>query len=180
VSLEGDRVSVGKGETNDVVLGHDATASRLHAVLERYAGGWSIRDLGSHNGTFVNGTGVIGEQALHNGDEIRIGSTKLAFKTSPATTDAPTKAAEPPPELTRRERDVLVALCRPKLSGDAFTEPASVKEIATALCVTEDAVKQHLSNLYAKFGIFAGPGTRRVRLAAEAMRRGAVSLADLR
>jgi hypothetical protein len=55
---------------------------------------------------------------------------------------------EDPPELTRREHDVLVALCRPALDGELFTEPASVREIAAALVVTEAAVKQHLGNLW--------------------------------
>ena len=48
---------------------------------------------------------------------------------------------------------MLVALCRPALDGDLFTEPASVREIAAALVVTDAAVKQHLGNLYYKFGI---------------------------
>jgi hypothetical protein len=82
-------------------------------------------------------------------------------------------------ELTRRERDVLLALCRPVLDGDVFTEPASVREIAAALVVTEAAVKQHLLHLYDKFGI-DDPGTRRrLLLAREAMRRGAVTLGDV-
>ena len=79
------------------------------------------------------------------------------------------------PELTRRERDVLVALCRPALEEDVFTEPASVREIADALVVTEAAVKQHLLHLYDKFAIADSGERRRVRLAKEAIRRGAVA-----
>src|SRR6266849_7664443 len=83
-----------------------------------------------------------------------------------------------PPELTRRECDVLVALCHPALGGDVFTEPASVREIAATLVVTEAAVKQHLVHLYDKFGIAETGERRRVRLAREAMRRRAVVLSD--
>ena len=79
------------------------------------------------------------------------------------------------PELTRRERDVLAALCRPVLSDDVFAEPASVHEIAQVLVVTDAAVKQHLLHLYDKFGIDAGQ-RRRVSLAKEAIRRGALDL----
>lgn len=61
-----------------------------------------------------------------------------------------------------------------------FSEPASTRDIAAALVVSEAAVKQHLSNLYDKFGIFTGTDRRRVRLANEALRRGAVSLAEVR
>jgi tetratricopeptide (TPR) repeat protein len=80
------------------------------------------------------------------------------------------------PELTRRERDVLVALCAPLRSDEVFAEPASVREIARALVVTDAAVKQHLLNLYDKFGIGATGGRRRVMLAKEASKRGAVDL----
>jgi len=91
-----------------------------------------------------------------------------------------TAATEPPPELTRREREVLVALCRTVLSGDVFTEPASIREIAASLFVTENAVKQHLLRLYDKFAIHGEGERRRVRLANEAVRRGAVTIASLR
>ena len=90
-----------------------------------------------------------------------------------------TSAVDEPPVLTRRERDVLVALCQPLLAGDAFTEPASIREIAAALFVSEAAVKQHLVNLFAKFDIVEGEH-RRVRLANAALSTGAVSLGDLR
>jgi hypothetical protein len=84
----------------------------------------------------------------------------------------------PPPELTRRERDVLTALCRPALDGGVFAEPASVRQIATALVVTEAAIKQHLLHLYDKFGIAEIGERRRVRLAREAIRSGAVAFPD--
>jgi hypothetical protein len=80
------------------------------------------------------------------------------------------------PDLTRRERDVLAALCGPVRSGDVFAEPASVRQIARALVVTDAAVKQHLLHLYDKFGIAAAGERRRVALAREAIRRGAVDL----
>jgi DNA-binding NarL/FixJ family response regulator len=76
-----------------------------------------------------------------------------------------------------------VALCRPVFSSDMFTEPATVKDIAQQLFVTEAAVKQHLAHLYDKFGVYGESGRetgRRTRLANEAIRRGAVRLADLR
>ena len=61
-----------------------------------------------------------------------------------------------------------------------FTEPASTGAIADELVITQAAVKQHLANLYDKFGVAAGESHRRARLANEALRRGAVSLTQLR
>ena len=89
-----------------------------------------------------------------------------------------TSVVDEPPVLTRRERDVLVALCQPLLAGDPFTEPASIREIAAELVVSDAAVKQHLANLFVKFGIVDGE-RRRVRLANAALSTGAVSLGDL-
>ena len=77
------------------------------------------------------------------------------------------------PELTRRERDVLVSLCRPALSDEAFAVPATAHQIAADLVVTEAAVKQHLLRLYQKFRVPEGPN-RRTRLANEVVALGLV------
>ena len=80
------------------------------------------------------------------------------------------------PRLTRREVDVLAELCRPIIhADDIFTEPASIREIAERLFVSDAAVKQHLLRLYDKFGIWES-GRRRVGLANAALRSGAVRL----
>jgi DNA-binding CsgD family transcriptional regulator len=179
VSLGAGRLTLGTDPANDVALPADPTLSRLHAVLERYEAGWCVRDLGSRNGTFVNGQRVWSERSLRPGDELRVGATRLVYR-GEESGGAGTQASEPAPELTRREREVLVVLCRTVLAGEAFTEPASIREIADALVVTEAAVKQHLAHLYDKFGIHGGGERRRVRLANEALRRGAVTMAGLR
>jgi ATP/maltotriose-dependent transcriptional regulator MalT len=79
------------------------------------------------------------------------------------------------PPLTRRERDVLEALCRPVLSGSPFTEPASIREIAAELVVSDAAVKQHLLRLYDKFGIPDDGRRRRVELANAVVRSGVLT-----
>jgi DNA-binding CsgD family transcriptional regulator len=180
VALEAGRLTLGADPANDLVLAADPTLSRLHAALERYGAGWCVRDLDSRNGTFVNGQRVWRERPLRPGDELRVGATRLVYRSDQPTSGKGTQASEPPPELTRREREVLLVLCRTVLGGAAFTEPASIREIADALVVTEAAVKQHLAHLYDKFGVHGGGERRRVRLANEALRRGAVTMAGLR
>jgi DNA-binding NarL/FixJ family response regulator len=83
------------------------------------------------------------------------------------------------PSVTPREHDVLLALCAPLADGDVFTEPTSVREIAAALVVSDAAVKQHLVNLYEKFGVGEGE-RRRSRLANAALDSATVTLAELR
>jgi pSer/pThr/pTyr-binding forkhead associated (FHA) protein len=179
VELHGERVTVGKGDDNDLPLDGDDTVSRLHAVFDRFAAGWCVSDLGSSNGTYVNGERIFATRRLHHGDEVRIGTTNLLFRNSADVGRTVTKAPDASPDVTARERDVLVVLCRPLLDRDLFTEPASIKEIAVELVVSEAAVKQHLSRLFDKFGVDA-TDHRRARLANEALRRGAVTIADLR
>ncbi|HYB30248.1 MAG TPA: FHA domain-containing protein [Solirubrobacteraceae bacterium] len=177
--LESDRTTVGKAPENDVALADDPTASHLHAMLERFPAGWCVTDLGSSNGTWVNGERIWSSRRLRHGDEIRIGQTRLIFRDPLSAAGAQTEAEDAPPTLTTRERDVLVALCRPLLDRDMFTEPASTRAIADELVITQAAVKQHLANLYDKFGVPATDSNRRARLANEALRRGAVSLVQL-
>ena len=185
VPLEGERVTLGKASSNVVALDHDPTVSRLHAIVENHGSAWSIRDVGSRNGTYVNGDKIESERVLRSGDEVRLGKSRLVFhevrlagEPAEEATIVP-DASQLPPRLTRREFDVLLVLCRPLVSSDPFPEPVSVRQMARELFVTEAAVKQHLQNLYDKFAIPA-EGDRRVRLANEALRRGAVTIAQLR
>jgi DNA-binding transcriptional ArsR family regulator len=182
VLLDGDRRTVGRDASNDIALPEDPRASRIHAALERYGSGWCLHDLGSRNGTFVNGQRLWRERVLHDGDEIRIGNAHLVYRTRSGP-DRPdlTEGGAGVLRLTPREFDVLAALCSPVLAGSLFTEPASTREIARMLVVTQAAVKQHLGRLYDKLGIDAtDPERRRARLANEAVSRGVLSLADLR
>jgi pSer/pThr/pTyr-binding forkhead associated (FHA) protein len=180
IALAEDRAAIGQSPLNDIPLPFDATVSRVHAVLERLPSGWCVRDLNSRNGTFLNGDRIWGERPLRPDDEIRVGRTSLVFRVdAPVHMGESTAGTEEAPDLTRRERDVLLSLCASLISEAPFREPASVRGIARTLVVTEAAVKQHLIRLYDKFHIPAHGESRRVNLANEAIRRGAVSMAEI-
>ncbi|MFQ5857657.1 MAG: FHA domain-containing protein [Anaerolineae bacterium] len=84
--LEGELVSIGRDEDNDVVL-PDRRVSRRHAVIERQGDRYHLRDCGSKNGTFVNGTLLQGPVSLKDGDEIQIAmGFTLTFVDAGATT----------------------------------------------------------------------------------------------
>ena len=160
ITLGGERVTVGKSSTNLVSLNHDSTVSRVHAVLENLGFAWSIRDVGSRNGTYLNGEKISAERVLRSGDELRIGKSRLVFwevkdadETTAGEATISVAPTELPPRLTRRELEVLVVLCRPLVSDDPFPEAVSVRRMAQELFVTEAAIKQHLQNLYDKFAI---------------------------
>jgi DNA-binding CsgD family transcriptional regulator len=180
VPLEGRRMTIGRGPENDITIA-DPEASAVHAALDPLAGGWSVRDLSSRNGTFVNGERVLAERPLHRGDEIRIGRSRLVYRPE-STAIAIDLTATPRgvPDLTRREREVLLALFSGRIPDGAFIEPATTREIATALHVTDGAVKQHLVKLYDKFALRPPAERTRAKLANEALRRGVLSVADIR
>jgi pSer/pThr/pTyr-binding forkhead associated (FHA) protein len=73
-------VVIGRMSDCEVVLA-DPRASRRHAEIQPVGHGFVISDLGSMNGTMVNGT-PIREHPLSDGDEIRLGSTVLHFEAS--------------------------------------------------------------------------------------------------
>ncbi len=180
MALDADRVALGSADTNDVAMPWDGTVSKLHAVIERYPSGWCVRDVGSRNGTYLNGERIVAEHVLRGGDEIRAGETRLLFRVSSGGAAGETAAAQSAPELTRREREVLVELCKPVLKRNLFTDPSSIRGIATALVISESAVKKHLGRLYDKFEIHESDERRRGRLVSDAIRRGAVSLSDVK
>jgi pSer/pThr/pTyr-binding forkhead associated (FHA) protein len=78
--LELQEISIGRDNTNTVAI-NDAEVSRRHARMELRGSAYVIQDLGSTNGTFVNGTRVSGMQVLNSGDTVSFGEgIVLAFE----------------------------------------------------------------------------------------------------
>ncbi|ROO84625.1 zinc ribbon protein [Actinocorallia herbida] len=79
--LDKERTSAGRHPESDIFL-DDVTVSRRHAEFTRHGGGFSVRDVGSLNGTYVNRE-RIDSVALNGGDEVQIGKFRLVFLTNP-------------------------------------------------------------------------------------------------
>ena len=79
--LETERVTIGRQSGCTITI-RDTNVSREHAQLRRRPNGWTIRDLGSTNGTKLNGVRVESEQMLANGDVIMLGAMKVTFEIS--------------------------------------------------------------------------------------------------
>ena len=172
--LTGEVTTVGRGRGVDIVL-DDPSVSRLHAELVRRGEHVYVSDLGlSTNGTRVNGR-PVGKRVLSEGDVLSFGAcrTRVTGIAADLRDDTVELRRMSAPDLTRRECEVLTALCRPALQQDAFVAPATARDIADELVVTEAAVKQHLLRLYVKFRIPEG-GNRRARLANEVISSGVV------
>lgn len=72
---------IGKGPRNDIVIA-DPAVSTSHAVLRAQDQSYSIRDVGSRNGTYINGERITEIRRLNHGDVIGLGLTKLTFRLS--------------------------------------------------------------------------------------------------
>jgi len=80
VALDSRPLTVGRGGNNDVPLAHDEYASSRHARFEARRDGVYVEDIGSTNGTFVNGIRLTRDRKLTPGDVVRIGETDLRFE----------------------------------------------------------------------------------------------------
>lgn len=174
--LQAEVTTVGRGQGVHISI-EDPSVSRLHAELVRRGPHVYLSDLGlSRNGTRVNGR-PVGRRVLADGDVITFGAARTRIGGIAPNNDLADETVElrrvAAPDLTRRELEVLHALCRPALRQEAFVAPATARDIASELVVTEAAVKQHLLRLYQKFRIPEGVN-RRGRLANEVVSLGVV------
>ncbi|HLO31055.1 MAG TPA: FHA domain-containing protein [Anaerolineales bacterium] len=71
-TLEGDQITIGRDSTNEIVI-NDAEVSRRHARLTFQGGKYVLEDLGSTNGTFVNGQRLAGPRVLKPGEVVSFG-----------------------------------------------------------------------------------------------------------
>ncbi|GGB36678.1 hypothetical protein GCM10011492_29290 [Flexivirga endophytica] len=81
--LDDAEVSVGRHPSSDIFL-DDVTVSRRHAVFRRTDAGYAVTDVGSLNGTYVNGE-LVDSHDLATGDEVMVGKFRLVFYGAPTS-----------------------------------------------------------------------------------------------
>ena len=184
VELEGERMVIGREADNDLSLSWDVEVSRVHALLERLAGAWTVVDDDlSRNGTFVNGQRVRGRRRLNDRDVLRIGATEVLYREPAAEAGETPRVASHAAVagITPAQRRVLVALCRPLLdASEPGATPPSNSELAATLGVSTEAVRSQLKTLFRAFDLPELPQNRkRAELARRAMAAGVVVPRDL-
>jgi hypothetical protein len=78
--LDATQLTLGRGANNDLPLENDEFASARHARIEPRRDGIYVEDVGSTNGTFVNGIRLARERRLAPGDVVRVGETDLRYE----------------------------------------------------------------------------------------------------
>jgi len=107
-----ERVIIGRGEDGDIVL-TERQVSRRHAQIRRLNSQYVLEDLGSRNGTYVNGREVIGPYVLQDGDEIQIAlCVRLSFVGAEATAPLAFERRKRPGLYLDKERLVVLVVGR--------------------------------------------------------------------
>lgn len=120
--LSKPETSIGRWEDNDIVI-DDRWISRYHARIRREKDQYVLEDLGSKNGTIVNGRRIVEPVTLSDGDEIQLTPLRqLTFVDYGATAPLPGESLGPVLDLNQATRQVMVrgTLLEPPLSAAQF------------------------------------------------------------
>jgi predicted component of type VI protein secretion system len=120
VPIEQRVITLGRAEGSAVRL-RDPLASKTHAEISLVDGRYELKDLGSRNGSFLNEARIDKPRALEDGDVVRVGATRVRFRTDMA------------PPATPRERRGLETL---EVDSHAPKPSASADDLATVKAAT--------------------------------------------
>ncbi|HVA06778.1 MAG TPA: FHA domain-containing protein [Acidimicrobiales bacterium] len=155
-SVIGERMTIGRGTDNGIVLVGDMRVSRRHAEVHERDREWFIQDLNSRNGCYLNGEKVT-EARLRDGDRIKIGGSNFVFSAErdPMATIADTGSDVPlKTTLSDREKEVLQLLYR----------GSTDQQIAGALFISLSTVRSHLDRIRDKTGCRRRPELTRLAI----------------
>ena len=114
IPLEADRISLGRSSTAELSFPDDSGLSRQHLAIERDGEGWALLDLGSKNGTMLNGAKVNGRVPLKSGDRITAGHLILVYDSASSHSNTPVVVFDHREEATE---DTSVSTVITKLDG---------------------------------------------------------------
>ena len=135
------------GRENTDVLLADPTVSRRHALIVMDAGKCWVQDVGSTNGTYVNGQQIhVGETVeLPDGGEVKFGSVVLSMKLPIVETEAPAEAEEAAAEEETSETSEVVEVAEAELPEEVVEaeEETPVEARPPARLISADASREH-------------------------------------
>lgn len=118
LALDRDRCSLGRAHDNDLSYPEDASLSRRHLLFELDEAHWWVRDLGSKNGTLLNGARVSGRARLKPGDRLTAGQISITLVGAGGESEDPRVVFVPGAGAAPNEATVMTSL-EGLLSGEA-------------------------------------------------------------
>ncbi len=161
----GDGLLIGRGDHCDLIL-DDETVSTDHAEVRRRGTSYLITDLGGRNGTVLNGRQIDGATRLSPGDVVQIGPFRLELDLPKVKRTQPRQALTV--ELTADEQAIArVLVARYREENTFAPRPATQREIAERLHLSESTVKRCLKAMAAKLELIDEPPRDRTRMVAD-------------
>lgn len=140
VPLVREEITIGRKEGNTIRL-TDRNVSRRHAKLQKQSGTYLLQDLGSYNGTIINGTRVSDTRSIKHGDQIVIGDYKLAIvEESAAQVGTPSAAASTPPATAAMTAPDAPMMAPPSAGAGGHVGQPTIPAIPSALPVNPEAI----------------------------------------
>jgi pSer/pThr/pTyr-binding forkhead associated (FHA) protein len=126
-------VTVGRGRDADLVLA-DELVSRHHARITPSGSGAVVEDLGSRNGTFMNGEPILGPTRLEPGDQLQLGVTLVELRSARQVAERPSAVHPVPPPLAvpTRAPDYLAGVDADVDTDDGAGPPPAPGPVAPA------------------------------------------------
>ena len=200
-ALQGQTITIGRGQNNTIILDKDSMVSRQHAILRREGQQYTLVDLGSANGTFLNDLEISAPTPLNHGDRILIGQHEVIFLLDQplaitAATSQPAVTAPQPAAPTSDDANLSSAHPTGAPAG-ATAKHASVARLSSEVAASAsrmvapqqsdaelDAIRARLVEaseaLTRQAAAQAAQSERRRKTLAEARERIADLMADLR
>jgi pSer/pThr/pTyr-binding forkhead associated (FHA) protein len=161
----GDSLLIGRGDHCDLVL-DDETVSNDHLEVTRRGSTYLVADLGSSNGTLLNGRALDKPMRLNPGDVLQVGPFRLEADLPKTVRTRPRKAIAV--DLTEEEREIAGALVALYREEETFAaRPATKKEIAERLHISESTAQRRLRSLARKLEVHDAPRGDRARQIAD-------------
>ncbi|WP_186001880.1 MULTISPECIES: FHA domain-containing protein [Corallococcus] len=166
-ALSDAEYTVGRSTDNPICL-QDTSVSRKHVTLRKESAGWMVSDMGSGNGTILNGEPISEETLLANGDVITLGDSELRYEdtaNSTAKVQAPSGPRPRPSAAGGRGSGAVPA--RPAPRGEGRSRPQTSRASAAAE-LTPEVLRKRMRIKLAAVGVlvvlFAGLGVARSRM----------------
>jgi pSer/pThr/pTyr-binding forkhead associated (FHA) protein len=130
-------IEIGRDESTGLPL-DDEQASRRHARVSAQGDAAVVEDLGSTNGTYVNGQPVEGQRELRPGDRIRVGLTVIELRTAQDVQRQPS-AVLPVPQVTQLSQGVLEPVTEQELQPEPELAPEPQAQSTPPSFLTEES-----------------------------------------